>query len=73
MSMSRKSLEITFFGFRVCLAVRSIQLAFSSRDSLRGRSFRVSYVCFCYFSNVLRVSRAVTRLTVYRPHRVIDS
>ena len=45
--------------------MRRIELAFSSRDSLRGRSARVSF-----FVNALRVSRAVTRLTVYRPHRV---
>ena len=54
------------WAFRDCSDVRRIELASSSRDSLRGRSARVSF-----FVNALRVSRAVTRLTVYRPHRVL--
>ena len=68
-----------FFDWFVCLlaccfvslvSLCAIQLAFSSRYSLRGRSARVSCFRFSYFVNALRVSRAVTRLTVYRPHRV---
>ena len=70
-----------FFDWFVCLlaccfvsllSLCSIQLAFSSRYSLRGRSARVSCLRFSYFVNALRVSRAVTRLTVYCPHRVRD-
>ena len=69
-----------FFDWFVCvlaccfvslLSLCSIQLAFSSRYSLRGRSARVSCFRFSYFVNALRVSRAVTRLTVYRPHRIL--
>ena len=42
------------------LSLCSIQLAFSSRYSLRGRSARVSCFRFSYFVNALRVFRAVT-------------
>ena len=71
-SLFPKSLPFSFLS-RVCIVVCRIQLAVLSRGSLRGLSAHVSYFGCSFSVDALRVSRAVTRLTVYRPHRVVQT